>query len=86
MHETLDLLAYAAHVHLRNARVGHFQETMERGLLDIPWMADRILAADYRGTVSIEYIEDCGAIQEGYSAAEQVLALRGVLLEKGLAL
>ena len=26
--ETLDLLPHAAHVHLRNARVGHFQETM----------------------------------------------------------
>jgi sugar phosphate isomerase/epimerase len=45
--ETLDLLNHAAHVHLRNARVGHFQETMDRGLLDIPWIIDRILESGW---------------------------------------
>jgi sugar phosphate isomerase/epimerase len=84
--ETLDLLQHAAHVHLRNARVGSFQETMEKGLLDMPWMVDQIVASGYQGAVSIEYIEDCGAIQEGYETRDQVLALKQILLEKGLAL
>jgi sugar phosphate isomerase/epimerase len=84
--ETLDLLAHTAHVHLRNARVGHFQETMAKGLLDIGWIVDRILDAGYEGAVSIEYIEDCGAIEEGYEVRDEVLALREILVAKGLAL
>ncbi len=84
--ETLDLLAHTAHVHLRNARVGHFQETMAKGLLDVPWVVDRILDAGYEGAVSIEYIEDCGAIAEGYEVRDEVLALREILAAKGLAL
>ena len=81
--DTLDLLAHAAHVHLRNARVGHFQETMDKGLLDIPWMVDRIAASGYEGAVSIEYIEDCGGIQEGYEVRDEVVALTQVLIGKG---
>jgi sugar phosphate isomerase/epimerase len=82
--ETLDLLQHAAHVHLRNARIGSFQERMDKGLLDMPCMVDQILASGYHGAVSIEYIEDCGAIQEGYETRDQVLALKQVLQEKGL--
>jgi sugar phosphate isomerase/epimerase len=84
--ETLDLLPYAAHVHLRNARVGHFQETMAKGLLDLPWIVDRIVDSGYRGAVAIEYIQDCGGIQEGYEVAEETLALKQLLLDKGLTL
>ena len=84
--ETLDLLDHAAHIHLRNARVGHFQETMAKGLLDIPWMVDRIVASGYQGAVSIEYIEDCGGIQEGYEVRDEVVSLVQVLVDKGLTL
>jgi sugar phosphate isomerase/epimerase len=84
--ETLGLLHDAAHIHLRNARVGHFQETMDKGLLDVPWMVDQIIASGYRGVVSIEYIQDCGGIQEGYEVADEALALKQLLLDKGLAL
>jgi sugar phosphate isomerase/epimerase len=84
--ETLDLLDHAAHIHLRNARVGHFQETMLKGALDIPWMVDRILASGYEGAVAIEYIEDCGGIQEGYEVRDEVVALQQVLVDKGLSL
>jgi sugar phosphate isomerase/epimerase len=83
---TLDLLAHAAHVHLRNARVGHFQETMAKGLLDLPWIIDQIVASGYRGAVSIEYIQDCGGIAEGYEVADETLALKQLLLDKGLTL
>jgi len=84
--DTLDLLSDAAHIHLRNARVGHFQETMAKGTLDVPWIVDQIVASDYRGAVSIEYIQDCGGIQEGYEVADETLALKQLLLEKGLVL
>jgi sugar phosphate isomerase/epimerase len=84
--DTLDLLAHAVHVHLRNARVGHFQETMARGLLDFPWIVDQIVASGYQGAVSIEYIEDCGGIQEGYEVRDEVLILKRVLLNAGLML
>jgi sugar phosphate isomerase/epimerase len=84
--ETLDLLEHAAHIHLRNARVGHFQERMERGALDMPWMADQILASGYDGAISIEYIQDCGGIQEGYEVRSETEALAQLLIGKGLAL
>ena len=84
--ETLDLLKHSAHVHLRNARVGSFQETMGKGLLNMGWMVDQILASSYEGAISIEYIEDCGALQEGYDAKDEVLVLKKVLLDKGLTL
>jgi sugar phosphate isomerase/epimerase len=84
--ETLGLLLHAAHIHLRNARVGHFQETMAKGLLDLRWIVDQIVASGYQGAVSIEYIQDCGGIQEGYEVAEETLALKRLLLDKGLTL
>jgi len=84
--KTLDLLNHTVHVHLRNARVGHFQERMDKGLLDIPWMIDRIVESGYEGAVSIEYIEDCGGIQEGYEVRDQVVALKQMLVNKKLAL
>jgi sugar phosphate isomerase/epimerase len=84
--DTLDLLDHAVHAHLRNARVGHFQETMARGALDIPWIVDHMLASGYRGVVSIEYIEDCGGIEEGYEVRDEVVALREVLVDRGLVL
>jgi sugar phosphate isomerase/epimerase len=84
--DTLDLLDHAAHAHLRNARVGHFQETMAKGALDIPWMVDQIVASGYEGAVSIEYIEDCGGIEEGYEVRDEVAALREVLVDRGLVL
>jgi sugar phosphate isomerase/epimerase len=84
--ETLELLAHAAHVHLRNARVGHFQETMAKGQLDLAWIVDRIVDSGYRGAVSIEYIQDCGGIAEGYEVADETLALKQLLLDRGLPL
>jgi sugar phosphate isomerase/epimerase len=83
---TLDLLDHAAHVHLRNARVGHFQERMERGALDMGWMIDQILASGYGGAISIEYIQDCGGIQEGYEVRDETEILKQLLLDKGLRL
>jgi sugar phosphate isomerase/epimerase len=64
--ETLNLLDHTAHVHLRNARVGHFQERMDRGALDMGWMIRAIVSSGYDGAISIEYIQDCGGIEEGY--------------------
>jgi sugar phosphate isomerase/epimerase len=84
--ETLDLLDHAAHIHLRNARVGHFQEQMDKGGLDIAWMVDQILASGYEGAISIEYIQDCGGIQEGYEVRDEAEMLKQLLVEKGLAL
>ena len=84
--QTLNLLAHAAHIHLRNARVGHFQERMEVGGLDMGWMVDQVLASGYEGTISIEYIQDCGGIQEGYEVRDEAETLKQLLLEKGLAL
>ena len=59
---------------------------MDRGALDMRWMVGRILASSYRGAISVEYIEDCGGIQEGYDVRDEVETLVRFLLEQGLAL
>jgi sugar phosphate isomerase/epimerase len=82
--DTLDLLDHSAHIHLRNARVGHFQERMARGALDLRWMVEQILASGYEGTISIEYIEDCGAIEQGYEVRKEIETLLQLLLDQGL--
>ena len=84
--ETLDLLDHAAHIHLRNARPGHFQERMRKGRLDVGWMVDQVLASGYRGAISIEYIQDCGGLQEGYEVRDEAQTLVQLLLDRGLAL
>jgi sugar phosphate isomerase/epimerase len=84
--ETMDLIPYVAHIHLRNARIGHFQERMHKGALDMGWMIDQIVTSDYVGTISIEYIQDCGGIQEGYEVREEAEILKQLLLDKGLTL
>ena len=84
--ETLDLIAKSSHAHLRNARVGHFQETMAKGRLDIGWMVDRMIAAGYEGAISIEYIEDCGALKEGYDTAPEIEKMKAILVGNGCVL
>ena len=81
--DTLDLIAHASHAHMRNARIGHFQETMAKGDLDIGWLIDQMMAAGYNGAISVEYIEDCGALKEGYDTVPEIEKLKAVLLEKG---
>ena len=81
--DTLDLIAHASHAHMRNARIGHFQETMAKGDLDIGWLIDQMMAAGYNGAISVEYIEDCGALKEGYDTVPEIEQLKAVLLAKG---
>ena len=84
--DTLDLMQEAAHMHLRNARLGHFQERMSLGALDMPWMIDQIIASGYEGAISIEYIQDCGGLREGYEVRDETELLKEMLVGKGLAL
>ena len=84
--DTLDLVARSSGAHLRNARLGHFQETMEKGDLDIGWMVAQMIAAGYQGAISVEYIEDCGALKEGYDTVPEIEQMKAILLEKGCVL
>ena len=84
--ETLDLISRSSHAHLRNARVGHFQETMEKGSLDIERMVDQMVAAGYEGAISIEYIEDCGALKEGYDTVPEIERMKAIMIERGCVL
>jgi hypothetical protein len=59
---------------------------MARGALDLRWMVDQILASGYQGAISIEYIEDCGAIEEGYEVRKEIEILLQLLLDQGLEL
>ncbi len=69
------LLCRIAHCHLRNARVGCFQERMDRGLLDIDGVLRTLQKHHYEGWIAIEYIEDL-ARQEGYDVEAEVVALK----------
>jgi hypothetical protein len=59
---------------------------MHKGALDMPWMVDQILASGYEGAMSIEYIQDCGGLQEGYEVRDETEMLMQLLLGKGLTL
>jgi len=78
---SLKLLPMTKHVHLRNARPGSYQETMEKGLLDASWMIDQIVESGYDGVVALEYIED-NAVKEGYDVEAETIILRDLMLEK----
>jgi sugar phosphate isomerase/epimerase len=60
MTDSLALLEYTAHIHLRNAVSGNFQAPMSDGILDFKWILDSIDSAVYRGAISIEYLDNRG--------------------------
>jgi len=76
---SLPLFDRIAHCHLRNARLGCFQERMDRGLLDLDWVLRNLNERGYEGAISIEYLEDF-ALRDGYNVEFEVAALRQYLL------
>ena len=50
------------------------------------WIIDLILASGYTNAISIEYIQDCGGIQEGYEVRDETELLKRLLLDKGFTL
>jgi len=54
------LYEYVAHVHLRQASVGHLQTAYEDGSLDMAGLVGELLQADYHGALSIEYMTTVG--------------------------
>lgn len=55
--DTEPLLAYTQQVHVRNASLGNMQDTMENGLVDIPWLISALQARAYDGSIAVEYFE-----------------------------
>jgi sugar phosphate isomerase/epimerase len=55
--DVLELLPYAAHVQLRDARVGQAQVPPGEGDVDFGAVLRRLEAIGYRGAVSIEYFD-----------------------------
>ncbi|MFC1466899.1 MAG: sugar phosphate isomerase/epimerase family protein [Candidatus Brachytrichaceae bacterium NZ_4S206] len=50
------LCAFAAHVHLRQAKPGFLQTRLEHGTLNFPAMLDALRQANYAGYLAVEYV------------------------------
>jgi sugar phosphate isomerase/epimerase len=51
-----ELVPYAAHVHLRQARPGVLQAKLDEGTINFPALIATLRAAGYEGYVSLEYV------------------------------
>lgn len=51
-----DLLPYAAHIHLRQARSGALQAKLEQGTINFPAVLAGLKEQNYKGYLSIEYV------------------------------
>jgi sugar phosphate isomerase/epimerase len=55
--EQIDVLApYAAHIHLRQAKMGSLQSRLEHGTLNFPAILSTLRQAGYSGFLSLEYV------------------------------
>lgn len=78
LQETIPLLRYVSHVHVRNASRGKMQQTMEAGTVDFEWLVHHLETARYSGALAIEYFGDFDP------EFKNVRALRDRLVELGV--
>jgi sugar phosphate isomerase/epimerase len=76
--DTEALLAYAVHVHVRNASPGQMVAPMAEGIVDFGSLVTALNERDYEGAVAIEYLD---AKDEA-----DVVALRDLLVHLGVEL
>jgi len=74
--DTLPLIERAAHVHLRDAKLGHIQARYGEGVVDFDWILSRFKERGYQGDFSIEYLE-----QEGVDLRDDVNRLYDKITE-----
>jgi sugar phosphate isomerase/epimerase len=78
LEETIPLLRYVSHVHVRNAAQGKMQETMESGKVNFEWVVQHLEGVRYSGALAIEYFGDFDP------EFKNVTTLRDRLMELGV--
>ncbi len=73
--DSVPLLKYTTHVHLRNAVVGNFQAAMDEGILDFDWVFNALKTYGYKDHISIEYIDG----RKDYDLKEQIVKLKKLI-------
>ena len=69
------LIDHTAHAHLRDAVVGNFQAEMGKGLMDFDWVLNALKRHNYKGYISIEYIDG----RNDYDIKEQITKLKKII-------
>lgn len=54
------LLEFTAHLHVRQAAPGKLQTTFEQGVVDMKRLINDLIAADYHGVITVEYMTTFG--------------------------
>lgn len=73
------LAAYAAHVHLRQAKPGFLQTRLEHGVLNFPRILSTLRAAGYDGYLAIEYVHQDYLQTDNVDVISETVKLRDLL-------
>jgi sugar phosphate isomerase/epimerase len=73
------LCAFAAHVHLRQAKPGFLQTRLEHGTLNFPAMIDALRQANYDGYLAIEYVHQDYLQTDNVDVISETVKLRELL-------
>jgi len=88
--DILTLLPHTAHIQMRQAARAQLQTPFDRGRIDVKKVVQDLIAADYQGIVSVEYMNTPGwhgmvavnAIQESARMRDELRAARDALAVK----
>ncbi|MBZ0290452.1 MAG: sugar phosphate isomerase/epimerase [Anaerolineae bacterium] len=88
--DIVKLLPHTAHIQIRQAARAQLQTPFDRGRIDIKKVVKDVLAAEYKGLISVEYMNTPGwhgmvavnAIQESSRMRDELRAARDGLTEK----
>lgn len=73
------LCAFAAHVHLRQAKPGSLQTRLEHGTLNFPVMLDALRRAGYAGYLAVEYVHQDYLQTDNVDVVSETVKMRDLL-------
>lgn len=73
------LCAFAAHVHLRQAKPGFLQTRLEHGTLNFPAMLDALRQAGYDGYLAVEYVHQDYLQSDNVDVISETIKLRDLI-------
>jgi sugar phosphate isomerase/epimerase len=73
------LCAYAAHVHVRQAKPGFLQTRLEHGTLNFPVMLDTLRRAGYDGYLAVEYVHQDYLQSDNVDVVSETVKMRDLL-------
>ncbi len=74
------LCAFAAHVHMRQAKPGFLQTRLEHGTLNFPVMLDTLRREGYDGYLAVEYVHQDYMQTDNVDVISETIKMRDLLL------